>query len=267
MEPVMAAWMLAGALLAAGWASYRYPWWRKPVDYSHPRILTYHMITDPRQAGPIPSLAVKPETFERQIAYLRKAGWHFAKISELYSGSVPAKTVAITFDDGYQDNLTHALPILLRYQAKATLYLIADRQRPLAAGGRPDGQPLAPLLSNDEVRKMLDSGAVELGAHTLTHPNLVSCEPAVRRHELSEGKRRLEQDFARPINAFAYPFGGLDSDLPELVAEAGFDSAATTRQGISRDLAADRLRLQRIRISGRDNLLNFRLRLRIGRKR
>lgn len=255
------------ALMAASWLSYRYPWWRKAVDAKHPRILMYHMINDPAHAQPVPHLAVTPAMFERQIAHLRQTGWHFATVSELYHAPVPAKTVVITFDDGYRDNLTKALPVLLRHQAKATVYLIGDRTSPLTEGGTADGNPLAPLLTNAEARELLASNAIELGSHTLTHRNLATADEATQQHELTAGKEALERAFARAVTAFAYPFGGINADLPNLVAAAGYNSAVTTRQGISTDLAAERLQLKRIRISGRDNFANFRIRLRIGRRR
>ena len=249
------------------WLSYRYPWWRKAVPYDHPRILMYHMIAHREHAGPRPNLAVSPAMFERQISYLEKAGWRFATVSELIANPVTPKTVAITFDDGYRDNLTNALPILLRYRALGTLYLIADRDQPLTEGGLANGVPLAPLLTDDEVHQLLASGAIELGAHTLSHRNLTTTDASMQQHELSEGKRLLERKFSQTIDSFAYPFGGYNEQLPEKVARAGFTNAVTTSQGISTNLAENRLRLKRIKISGRDNFLTFRVRLRVGRKR
>ena len=177
------------------------------------------------------------------------------------------KTVAITFDDGYRDNLTNALPVLLRHQAKATVYLIGDRQGDLSEGGDTTGKPLAPLLTDTEINKLLASNAIELGGHTLTHRNLATATEPVALHELTAGKNVLEETLSQPVTAFAYPFGGFSAGLPDLVAKAGYTSAVTTRQGISIDLAHDRLQLKRIRISGRDNFATFRIRLRIGRRR
>lgn len=257
----------AGLLLAAAWLSYRYPWWRKAVNAAHPRILMYHMVNTPDAADPVPHLAVTPAMFERQIRYLRKSGWHFSTVSELFDNPIPPKTVAITFDDGYRDNLTNALPVLLRHRAKATVYLIADRAGPLAEGGRADGTPISALLTDPEVNELLASNAIELGGHTLTHRNLAGLEASSQQLELATGKSTLEQAFGREVRTFAYPFGGLSAGLPNLVGAAGYDSAVTTDQGISADLASERLRLKRIRISGRDSFMTFRIRLRIGRRR
>ena len=257
----------AGLFLAVAWLSYRYPWWRTAVSPAHPRILMYHMVNTPDAADPVPHLAVTPAMFERQIRYLRQTGWHFATVSELIDKPIQPKTVAITFDDGYRDNLTNALPVLLRYRAKATVYLIADRTGPLAEGGRADGTPLSALLTDPEVEALLASNAIELGGHTLTHRNLAGLEASIQQHELAAGKSTLEQAFGRDVRSFAYPFGGLSAGLPERVGAVGYESAVTTKQGISTDLAGERLQLKRIRVSGRDSFVTFLIRLRIGRRR
>lgn len=60
---------------------------------------------------------------------MKAQGFHFVTMHELQEnwGKHPAKTVAITFDDGYLDNLQNAYPILEKYQAKATIYVVVDR--------------------------------------------------------------------------------------------------------------------------------------------
>jgi len=260
-------WGLIAAALLTGWLSYRHPWWRRPLGYQHPRILMYHMVPAESDHGRPRGLAVPAHRFDRQVAYLRRSGWHFATVSELLEGPILPKTVAITFDDGYADNLTSALPVLLRHKAKATVYLIADRQSPLSEGGLPDGAPLAELLSDDQVKELLDSGVVELGSHTSSHVNLANADPARCQRELIESKHTLEHLFQRDVSAFAYPFGATNDSLADLAEQAGYRSAVTTQAGVPEDLDAQRFRLKRIRISGRDNMINFRIRLRIGRRR
>ena len=109
--------------------SYRYAWWAKSVDFSYPRILMYHMISNHIKGAKFNGLRVNPKDFESQIAYLHVNGWTFFTMNELIEkkDNLPLKSVAITFDDGYEDNITNALPILKKYNAKATIYLVIDR--------------------------------------------------------------------------------------------------------------------------------------------
>ena len=258
-----------GLLLAAGAAGYlsiRYPWWRRAVPYERPRILMYHMVDDRPSDAPVPHLAVSPRQFAKQVRWLKRNGWHFATMGEL-TEPLPAKTVVLTFDDGYADNLSHAAPILQANGAKATIYLIADRSQPLAAGGDEHGNPLSPLLTDDQVVELLNTGVVELGAHTLNHTDLTKLPPAAQREQISASKAQLEQAFGCCVSSFAYPFGRYDERAMALVAEAGYASAVTTDSGMPHDLQAQCHQLPRVRISGADNFWNFRMRLRIGRKR
>lgn len=262
--------MIETALLltvgAGLYLSHRYPWWRRALPYKHPRILMYHMIDDRPATGPAPNLAVSPGQFAKQVRWLRRAGWHFATVSELNTG-VPRKSVAITFDDGYADNLHHALPILQANEAKATVYLIADRAQPLAAGGDAAGEPFAPLLRDDQVRTLLDSGVIELGAHTVHHVDLTALSTPAAEREIIDAKQHLEQTFGCAVTSFAYPLGRHDERLAGVVADAGYTTAVTTKSGVVDDWQPQRLRLPRIRISGSDDFWNFRIRLKIGRKR
>ena len=94
--------------------SYKYAWWKPAVDWNRPRVLMYHMVRDHINGAKFNKLRVKPAEFEKQVAWMKAQGFHFVTMHELQEnwGKHPAKTVAITFDDGYLDNLQNAYPIL-----------------------------------------------------------------------------------------------------------------------------------------------------------
>ena len=241
---------------------YQHSWWRKMRFPQSPRILMYHMIEVPKHSLEKPNLAVSPKEFEKQIKWLKKNGWQFVTISELLNKRDPSKTIAITFDDGYINNLTNALPILEKYQAKATLYLIAGGQ---SVNKNP--HPSALLLSDNQVTEILNSGLVELGAHSFTHPNLETSDEASRQYELAFTKNSLEERFGKTIRSFAYPFGHFDLALAQMVEKEKYESAVTTNKGVSTDLEKDRFYLKRIRISGKDSLSQFKTKIKTGEKK
>lgn len=245
--------------------SVRFPWWKPAVNYRHPRILMYHMVNDRALAGPKPNLAVSPKIFAIHLWWLRINGWSFARLSEVIESSPRPKTVVLTFDDGYLDNLTQMLPILRKNNARATVFLIADRAR-LFAGGLNDGSPLAPMLSDANVRELLSSGLIELGSHTLNHVRLVDLDKTEKTQQIITGKNALIEAFDVPVKTFAYPFGLYDDESLEIVKKAGFIAAVTTQKGIS-DLGEAPFELSRVKISGGDYLVNFPIQVRIGKKR
>ena len=260
-------------LLGLVWFSLRYAWWRPAIDYRYPRILMYHMIAPPRPGARFNGLRVSPQRFERQLQWLSAQGWHSFTLSELVarSASLPEKSFAITFDDGYADNLLQALPLLKKYRCKATLYLVVDRfdrdwsvqRKAHHDEGELQGET---KLSDRQVQTLLDSGCVELGSHSMTHANFLQIEAAALGWELEESKRVLEQRFGVPVSSFAYPFGLYRLEQVALVRRAGYRSAVTTRQGIDNIDSWHTLEIQRIKMSGKDNWLAFLMRVRGGRR-
>lgn len=265
---VLAALMLV-LLLAF---SHRYAWWRRAVDYRRPRILMYHMVAEPRPGAQFNKLRVTPQRFEEQLRWMREQGWHFAHMSALANPeSLPEKSVFLTFDDGYEDNLLQADPLLARYGACATLYLVEDRfdrdWSTYKKAHHDSGELMREAkLSDEQVVAMLASGRWELGGHTRTHANLSQLDPVARREEIAGAREGLARRFSTTLSSFAYPFGIYGPADVEAVRAAGFSTAVTTREGIPRKPSAEALELPRIKVSGRDNLLAFRLRLRGGRR-
>ena len=216
-------------------------------------------------------LRVDPIEFEEQIKWLHESGWKFLFMSQLQH-SIPRQSVVITFDDGYRDNLLLADPILKKYNARATVYLVVDRherdwstaKKSHHAGGELMQEP---KLLDQDVDAMLNSGRWEIGAHSITHPNLMAVNAARRRDEILGSKQELENRFRVEVDSFAYPFGMFTQEDVDCAEISGYRTAVTTCQGISEDLKAERLQLRRVKISGQDGLMNFKLRMRTGKCR
>lgn len=261
-----AAILLIALGVGFGMFSYRYPWWRPDLPAEEPRILCYHMIADREKSARAQRLAVSPEHFERQVRYLARRGWRFVTVSQLLDSAPEPKTVALTFDDGYRDNLTAAAPILEHYGACATVYVIANRTEPLSGGGYADGSPFAPLLTDAELKALAATNVFEIGSHTVSHLDLTSSDEAIAIEELIKSRESLQRIIGAPVRGFAYPYGAFADQLIPAVQRAGYDHAV--RGGApTGDLVSDHYRLGRIRISGRDNFLNFLIKIRKGRKR
>ena len=272
----MNVWLISVIALIAFWFlrfSFRYGLWARQIDYRHPRILMYHMISDPRKGAKFNGLRVAPSQFERQLAWLNDNGWTFITMAqwETMGDDLPPKSIALTFDDGFEDNFTHAFPLMKKYGATGTLYLVTDRHdRDWSTNKKAhhnSGELMnEPKLSNEQVQEMVNSNVFELGAHTLTHANLSKLSNAEKTIEIQQSKQQLEQHFNTPVSSFAYPFGIYDQQDVAIAKKAGFSSAVTTEVGITRIEEHQPLELKRIKISGKDNFLAFKLRLKQGKR-
>ncbi len=253
-------WIVLSFIILIGWFFFRYGWWKKSVDYHLPRVLMYHLIKEHLEQDKYNSLRVTPDMFERHIKYLYENGWTPFTITEALENReiLPAKSVVITFDDGYRDNFTNAFPILKKYHFKATIYLVNDRGHL--------GLKSEPRLTDDDVMELINSGLIEIGAHTLSHANLNKLNLDEKKKEICESKQTIEKRFNIKCKSFAYPFGNYNDTDKKIVSECGYGSAVTTKNGIADLRSCNLLEIPRIAIRGRDNFFAFRLKLRTGKR-
>ena len=263
------------AIIGLVYFSVRYGWWRPTVSYDSPRVLMYHMIRDSIPNAKFNGLRVSPVMFERQLKYLSENGWTFQTITELHElaekGLLAKKSVAITFDDGYEDNFINAFPIIKKYNAKATIYLVVDRHDQDWSGKRKEknqgaGLLREPKLSDDQVEEMLVSGIIEIGSHTLTHDNLVALDSQSKHQEIHDYRDKISSDFNIDCKAFCYPFGLYEPEDVALVKEAGYTTATTVSAGIDRGLTEHPYEISRITISGKDSFYAFFQKMRTGKR-
>lgn len=212
----------------------------------------YHRVSDltPREAlSPlVRDLTVPPKDFEEQIRYLKQNGFTFLLASDVEQAireglPLPERAVAITLDDGYKDNFEHAFPILQKYGANATIFMVTDNfERP----GR---------LSWWEARTMRDRG-VGYGSHSVSHADLTSVDESRLDHELLDSKRILEQGLQLPITGFAYPSGAYNDFVIERTKAAGY-LAGWKKGGGPVQPGAQAYMLPRVRVHGRTDMNDF----------
>jgi peptidoglycan/xylan/chitin deacetylase (PgdA/CDA1 family) len=210
----------------------------------------YHSV-DP-DAEPGNRLAVKPESFERQMRFLRRMRYNVVTVEELArliasGGRIPARTVAITLDDGYRNNYAHAFPILKKYRIPVTLFIIVDEV----------GRPQHDRLFWEEIMEMRDSGLVHIGSHCMGPDPLIKLSDDEVVRQVRESKRVLEERLARPVNVFSYPEGMYTERIQEVVRDAGYTAAVATNPG-KKSSRSDIFALKRLRIGpSSDNLFVF----------
>lgn len=207
---------------------------RRPAAF----ILMYHRVHDaPRDRD----ISVSTLNFRRQLRYL-KDKCAVLTLEELVrtgpAGAEPGRdAVAVTFDDGYRDNITNALPLLAAHRIPATVFVVTDW-----IGG--EG-----MLTEEDITSC-SGGPLSFGAHTESHPVLSETGDEEADREIRGSKGRLEEITGGRIGFFAYPKGKsrdfADRDR-ELARKAGFDAAFST-ENTRFDSHSDRYAIGRLGI-------------------
>ena len=194
----------------------------------------YHQIESPPVRGtPLRGLVVSPESFSRQMSFLRLLGYRGLSMSDLepyLDGKMHGKVVGITFDDGYQNNLINALPVLMKYGFTATCYGVSSMIGKTNSWDINIGVPQKKLMNFQEWCVWRDAG-MDIGSHTRTHANLKKLSIGDAKNEIIDSKKELQLLFGEKINSFCYPYGAFDAIHSELVKQAGYTTATTIVRG------------------------------------
>lgn len=219
-------------------------------------ILGYHGVAESHSDHDPHNLRVAPARFRAQLELLLGAGFELLTVADLAArivgGPPPPGFTALSFDDGMQDNHSTLLPILREYGVPATVYVttgIIGEPNPWMAASSG-----ARMMSAGELRELAGAG-IELGAHTVTHPDMSLLDHEACLREMVDSRQAIERLTGAPVRTFAYPFCRYGEAALSAAREAGF-LAAVTCEGRG---GWKPLELGRAMLTGRDGWATFAL--------
>lgn len=218
-------------------------------------ILMYHIISKSK-SGQEKRYTCQPKDLYNQIRYLKKNNYNFVNLDtiarHLNNGiQVPEKTIAITLDDGFQDNYDNAFPIFKELSVPATIFLVSGTIGKTNTWMHSRGFPERPMLTWPQILEMQKQG-ISFGAHTVTHAKLSELDSSEITSELINSKLQIEDHLGVAVKHFAYPYGLFNDIARDLTAKAGYTTACSTRSGFN-NLTTDPYALRRIEVYGNDS--------------
>ncbi|MBI3999980.1 MAG: polysaccharide deacetylase family protein [Candidatus Omnitrophica bacterium] len=215
-------------------------WFGKPDEGI--RILGYHRVNNDERNY----TTVRVSDFRTQLQFLSEAGYQTISLDDLVDGRLKAKSIVITFDDGYRDIYEYAYPILKGFGFSATVFCIGEQI----------GE--ASYLGWEDIEEMRRDG-FEFGSHTLVHPDLRFLKQEEKWREIFGSKKFLEERFGLKVNFFCYPFGLYDGEVINMVKKAGYMGACSNLPGANKKINPYLLR--RTEIAAQDTLDDFKKKL------
>jgi peptidoglycan/xylan/chitin deacetylase (PgdA/CDA1 family) len=227
----------------------------EPERQPQPIVLMYHSVA-PYEHDPY-RVTVSPYRFGQQMRWLERRGLRGVSIAELLdarSRECDAGLIGLSFDDGYNDLIRYALPVLRRHGFSATAFVIAGR-----LGGSNDWDrlgPRKPLMTASQVRTAAAAG-IEIGSHGLRHVSLSQTTGLALSRELELSRRILQDITSSAISGLCYPYGHSCRRVVNATQAAGYDYAcATTASG-----PAGRYTMPRVYVGDADGPARLRAKL------
>ena len=219
-------------------------------------ILMYHSIGDNNAF-----FTVAKKSFSRQMEFLKLRNFNVIKLSDLVelilSGvEIKPKTVAITFDDGYEDNFLNVFPVLRKYEFPATIFL----QTGCIGSYKQNSEGVKlKILSESQIKEMSESGIIDFGGHTVSHPKLSRLNYVAAEKEILDSKKIIEKMVGGEISVFAYPFGNYNNMVKNSVKKY-YKAAVSVRRGFA-DISSDVFELPRNSIDSAVDKTRFKLKI------
>lgn len=192
-------------------------------------VLAYHSIDASGSR-----VSVAPGAFRRQMDWLKAHGYQALTVSELadalHAGGLPARSVAVTFDDAYRNVFEVAIPYLQGLGFRATVFVPTDKVGRYNDWSGPRVPRIA-IASWDEIRTPAAAAAIEVGAHGCTHARLGMLPREQAGHEVTRSREELQSRLGLGVSSFCYPWGMVTAPVRALVVDAGYRAACTTKWG------------------------------------
>ncbi|MBM3148248.1 MAG: polysaccharide deacetylase family protein [Actinobacteria bacterium] len=213
-------------------------------------ILMYHRIEETTDTSTNAKYYSSPTKFRRQMRALYLEGYTAVTLQQVWDywhdeGTLPAKPIVLTFDDGTSGQVENTLPVLEKYGWPGVISVVVPNVSD--AGG-------SLSISPDQIRRLLDAGW-ELDSHSMTHPDMTTVSAARLQYELTESRRRLQEQFGVPCNFFCYPGGANDATVRAAAEAAGYLGATTVVRGCADPEMP--YELDRIEVDGRNVIKTF----------
>ena len=211
-------------------------------------VLMYHEVTSASERDKAvrktnPAYCVTVDSFRRQMEHLAADGFRSLSLDELIADGPGSKGVAITFDDGWDNNYGAAWPILSGLGLTATIFVVSGFM------GRPG------YMTWEQIRELADAG-ISIQSHTVSHRPLGILADGEIWSELEDSKKAVEDRIGRAVNHISMPQGVFDRRVIEMAGRAGYRSVITSEPGV-RHRGGNPAVIGRINVSGAYDLATF----------
>ena len=208
-------------------------------------VLNYHRVGVPPESARYRGMYVSPGMLAWHIRLLKLRGFEFVTVSAGVARGCRAQTVAITFDDGYRDNLELGLPVLNRFQVPATVYVVTGDVGKQGVIWQEAGDKVSSNLMSWADLRQLQASGWEIGSHAADHVHLDRRSRTEQEALIQQSWDDITHHLGAPPRSFAYPYGAYNQDTLNVLKDIGAANAVTTKSDAANTPATNVLQLYR----------------------
>lgn len=183
----------------------------------HPVIgevwLLHHVWNNISEDESLRQYEITPEDLETKIQYYLSRGQEFVSVDEVYNGGI-----AVTLDDGYEDNYLYAAPIFLKYNIPFCIFVTTDYVFNKEVRYEQNG------MTPEQLLELSKNKLCTIGGHTASHANLKTLSFNNQTQEITKSIAILEKWIGKKIKDFAAPYGEYNEDTLEILKRVGISS-------------------------------------------
>ncbi|MDQ4122695.1 MAG: polysaccharide deacetylase family protein [Acidobacteriota bacterium] len=215
-------------------------------------ILGLHRVGTPPPTAKIRGLFISPQLLEFQLSLLQEMNFRFLTLSEAMREQ-KGKIAVLTFDDGYEDTLINGLPVLRKFKAPATIFVITNDVGKRNVIWEEAGEDLPADLLSWSSLEILHREGWEIGSHCDRHIHLSRYTVAEQKATIRKSIQEIKERLGFAPTSFAYPYGESSEMIKSILLQSGIKYAVTTEQTLPSDLKnrTDFLALPRVSLGGR----------------
>ena len=226
-------------------------------------IIMYHRFIKNDSEKGIHGTYLHIDMMNRHLKLIKKMGFETITFEDLAERRLISRLehgkryIIITVDDGYKDNYELLFPLLKKYNFKAVVYTVSGEtfnRWDVEVPSNPEKR--VELMSPEQIRELSESGLVEIGGHTVTHPHLNHLTSAEQEQEIYNNKIALESMIGKRLTSFAYPYGSLNEDSKNITSKIGYQYAVATDSGPI-EVHGDEFQIRRIAIFPRTSVFGL----------
>ena len=217
-------------------------------------VLMYHSISNDNN-----KISVSVSNFKKQMRLMNSLGYKGYSLNKINLKTSKKKFI-ITFDDGYENIFTEAMPVLKEFDFSATCFIVNKKIGYFNDWDKKQKNFVKKKLMNKKQIKIWIKNGFEVGSHSMNHYNLNTLNNNQKKIQILKPKQFFKREYGVNIESFSYPFGSYNVDCLKILKNK-YKFAVTTKRSRYVKGKFNRLEIPRVPVNSNTSIFKYFLKI------